>query len=228
MGKKRTSVIIPAAGSGSRMKAGENKQFLKLAGKPVIIHTLLIFECNKHVDEIIVVAKKEEINRFEQLLKEYNLKTKISIVAGGETRQESVHKGIEAMDKETEYVVVHDGARPFIKQEKLNSMFSEVFEKNAVIMAVPTKDTIKRVNKNKVVETLNRKELWNIQTPQMFERDLIERAYKHALESEFTGTDDSSLVEFMGEEVSVLMGSYNNIKITTPEDLVFGEMVLSI
>ena len=108
-------------------------------------------------------------------------------------------------------------------------MFAEVYKQKAVIMAVPTKDTIKRVDlNNNVIETLNRKELWNIQTPQVFERKLIEKAYNYALENKFVGTDDSSLIEFMGEKVSIVMGNYNNIKITTPEDLNFGEIILNM
>lgn len=223
------SVIIPAAGSGSRMNSSTNKQFLELDGKPIIIHTLLIFDDIESVKEIIIVAKETEINTFVDLLKNYKLKKKIKFVVGGATRQESVHNGILAIDKKTDYVVVHDGARPFIKQEKIISMFDEVQKQKAVIMAVPTKDTIKRVDyNNTVINTLNRKELWNVQTPQMFERKLIEKAYNKALESDFMGTDDSSLVEFMGEKVSVIMGSYNNIKITTAEDLIFGEIILNM
>lgn len=223
------SVIIPAAGSGSRMNSRTNKQFLELAGKPIIIHTLLVFDDIEYVNEIIIVAKENEIKTFSDLIKKYNLTTKINFVVGGETRQESVHNGILSIDEKTDYIVVHDGARPFIKQEQLKTMFGQLERENAVIMAVPTKDTIKRVDYNKtVIATLNRKELWNVQTPQMFERKLIEKAYNHALKENFVGTDDSSLVEFMGGKVSVVMGSYNNIKITTAEDLIFGEIILKM
>lgn len=222
-----TSVIIPAAGSGSRMESKQNKQFLELSGKAVIIHTLLAFEKCPYVDEIIIVTKQCEIEVFKNLLFDYYFEKTIKFVVGGKTRQESVHQGIMAVNEVSKYVAVHDGARPFIKATDLSRLFESAYELRSVVAGVPSKDTIKRVGpNNEVIETLNRNELWNIQTPQIFERHLIEAAYTVAERDHYQGTDDSSLVEYMGERVHIVMGNYENIKITTPEDIKMGELIL--
>jgi len=222
-----SSVIIPAAGSGSRMESQKNKQFLELSGKAVIIHTLLAFEKCDYVDEIIIVTKQSEIELFKELILTYSLKKTIKYVVGGKTRQASVYQGIMAVNEESKFVAVHDGARPFIKATDLSRLFETAYELKSVAAGVPSKDTIKRVGpNNEVIETLNRNELWNIQTPQIFERLLIEAAYKFAERENYQGTDDSSLVEYMGESVYIVMGNYENIKITTAEDIKMGELIL--
>lgn len=222
-----TSVVIPAAGSGSRMKAHCNKQFLELAGKPVIAHTLLAFDRCIYVDELIVVVKKEELESFEQLVASLHLSKPYGFALGGETRQASVWNGIKACRQTAEFIAVHDGARPFISGPTLDRVFKDAYTLKSIITAVPSKDTVKRVDSDGVViETLKRSELWNVQTPQIFEKKRLEKAYEEAILKGYDGTDDASLVEWVGYDVYVVMGSYQNIKITTPEDLVVGEMIL--
>ncbi len=227
MENNRVAIIIPAAGSGSRMKASKNKQFLGLAGKPVIAYTLMAFDACDAVKEIVLVTKEDERDVFQGIVETYGIKKNVIFAKGGETRQASVHNGIKTVSQDVTYIAVHDGARPFISQKVLRSAFETVVTREAVIVAVPAKDTIKRVNVDgQVVETLNRSELWQIQTPQVFGRTLLMQAYERADQAGFEGTDDSSLVEWTGHKVHVVMGDYNNIKVTTPEDLVIGEHII--
>jgi len=222
-----TSVIIPAAGSGSRMQANKNKQFLELSNKPIIVHTIQLFDQCSYIDEIIVVAKESEQVLFKKVFENLKLRKPLHFANGGKTRQESVHNGIKACSDKTQFVAVHDGARPFLKPSALKRIIQSAYGLKSIVTAVPSKDTVKRVNeKGIVVETLKRNELWNIQTPQIFEYNVILKAYEEALKQGFEGTDDGSLVEWIGEEVHVVMGDYQNIKVTTPEDLVVGEIIL--
>lgn len=221
------SVIIVSAGKGSRMKADINKQFLKIGNKEVIAHTIDKFYNNKNIDEIIVVIRDDEKEFFkENIIDKYGYKN-IKIVFGGRERQDSVYNGLKELEKSCQIVLIHDGARPFVTNEIIEESIECAKKYNSAIVGVPVKDTIKIVNKNNdVCDTPNRSTLWSIQTPQVFNYLLIMEAHEKAKEDKYYGTDDSMLMEHLGYNVKVVEGSYNNIKITTPEDLKIAEEIL--
>ncbi|MCY7813519.1 2-C-methyl-D-erythritol 4-phosphate cytidylyltransferase [Bacillus spizizenii] len=219
-------VVIPAAGQGKRMKAGRNKLFIELKGDPVIIHTLRVFDSHRPCEKIILVINEREREHFQQLLTDYPFQTAIELVAGGDERQHSVYKGLKAV-KQEKIVLVHDGARPFIKHEQIDELIAEAEQAGAAILAVPVKDTIKRVQDLQVCETIERSSLWAVQTPQAFRLSLLMKAHAEAEYRGFLGTDDASLVEEMeGVSVRVVEGSYTNIKLTTPDDLTSAEAIM--
>ena len=222
------SVVIVSAGRGSRMKADINKQFLKLKGKEVIAHTIDKFYNNKNIDEIVVVVKEDEADFFRRnIIDKYGYKN-IKIDFGGKERQDSVFNGLKAVNERCDIVLIHDGARPFVTDEIIKNSIECAKKNKCVIVGVPVKDTIKIINKdNEVCDTPNRSTLWSIQTPQVFEYLSIIKAHKIAKEKSYYGTDDSMLMEYLGYNVKVIEGSYNNIKITTPEDLKIGEEILN-
>ena len=222
------SVVIVSAGRGSRMKADINKQFLKLKGKEVIAHTIDKFYNNKNIDEIVVVVKEDEADFFRRnIIDKYGYKN-IKIAFGGKERQDSVFNGLKAVNERCDIVLIHDGARPFVTDEIIKNSIECAKKNKCVIVGVPVKDTIKIINKdNEVCDTPNRSTLWSIQTPQVFEYLSIIKAHKVAKEKSYYGTDDSMLMEYLGYNVKVIEGSYNNIKITTPEDLKIGEEILN-
>ena len=222
------SVVIVSAGRGSRMKADINKQFLKLKGKEVIAHTIDKFYNNKNIDEIVVVVKEDEADFFRRnIIDKYGYKN-IKIAFGGKERQDSVFNGLKAVNERGDIVLIHDGARPFVTDEIIKNSIECAKKNKCVIVGVPVKDTIKIINKdNEVCDTPNRSTLWSIQTPQVFEYLSIIKAHKIAKEKSYYGTDDSMLMEYLGYNVKVIEGSYNNIKITTPEDLKIGEEILN-
>lgn len=219
-------VVIPAAGQGKRMKAGRNKLFIELKGDPVIIHTLRVFDSHGPCEKIILVINEQEREQFQQLLSDYPFQTAIELVAGGDERQHSVYKGLKAV-KQEKIVLVHDGARPFIKHAQIDELIAEAEQTGAAILAVPVKDTIKRVQDLQVSETIERSSLWAVQTPQAFRLSLLMQAHAEAEHKGFLGTDDASLVEQMaGGSVRVVEGSYTNIKLTTPDDLMSAEAIM--
>lgn len=218
-------VIIPAAGQGKRMQAGINKQFIDLKGKPVIIHTLEVFEKDSLCSGIILVVNEQEVTIFKKLLINYGIKKVINIVIGGEERQYSVFNGLKAV-KNCDIILIHDGARPFISHHTIHQLINKTIEKGSAIVAVPVKDTIKSASKGKVKHTLERSSLWSIQTPQAFRLELILQAHQFANKENFIGTDDASLVEQMGEKVYIIEGDYQNIKLTTQDDLIFANAIL--
>lgn len=221
------SVVIVSAGKGSRMKADINKQFLKLREKEVIAHTIDKFYNNKNIDEIVVVVREDESEFFKQnIIDKYGYEN-IKISFGGKERQDSVFNGLKSVDKQCEIVLIHDGARPFVTNEIIDNCIECAKENKCAIVGVPVKDTIKIVNENgDVCDTPNRNTLWAIQTPQTFNYELIVEAHEKAKKENYYGTDDSMLMEHFGYNVKVVEGSYNNIKITTPEDLKIGEEIL--
>lgn len=225
-GLMKYKVIIPAAGQGKRMKAGKNKQFILLGEMPVIIHTLSVFEQDDDCVEIILVINKEESDTFKMLIEDYHIKKVQQFVSGGEERQHSVFNGLKQITSSTDLVLVHDGARPFITVEKIHSLVKEAYQTGAAILAVPVKDTIKKAVNGKVEETVERSSLWAVQTPQAFHVQLLVKAYEEAFKKDYIGTDDASLVEAINRPVSIVTGDYDNIKITTPEDLLYGESIL--
>lgn len=222
------SVIIVAAGSGKRMNMDINKQFIKLNEKEIIAHTIEIFYKNENIDEIIVCIKKEEEEFFrEKIINRYNFKN-IKIAYGGKERQDSIYNGLKLIDSRCEIVLIHDGARPFVSNIIINNSIKTAREKKAVVVGMPVKDTIKFVDNGNIKDTPNRENLWSAQTPQSFEYKLIMRAYEEAYKHHYYGTDDSMLVEKIGQKVTMIMGSYDNIKITSPEDIGIGEQILNL
>lgn len=221
------SVVIVSAGRGSRMKSDINKQFLKIGGKEVIAHTVERFYNNKNIGEIIIVVREDEKEFFqENIINKYGYKN-IKIAFGGKERQDSVYNGLKEVDKNCGIVLIHDGARPFVTNEIIEKSIKCAQKYNCAIVGIPVKDTIKIVNENNdVCNTPNRNTLWSIQTPQVFEYSLIMKAHEKAKDDKYYGTDDSMLIEYLGYNVKVVEGSYDNIKITTPEDLKVAEEIL--
>ncbi|WP_078551145.1 2-C-methyl-D-erythritol 4-phosphate cytidylyltransferase [Bacillus alkalicellulosilyticus] len=221
------SVVIPAAGQGKRMGAGKNKQFIEIANIPVIIHTISVFQQDSNCSSIIVVANQEELAFMTQLIKEYNLTKVTRVIPGGSERQFSVEQGIVTLQKEG-IVLIHDGARPFISHEHIQAVAEKAAAVGAAVVGVPVKDTVKRVNQQSLIEeTVERSSLWAIQTPQAFRLSVIKDAHAKAKVEGFLGTDDASLVERYGQAVAIVKGDYLNMKLTTPEDLLFAEAILS-
>lgn len=222
-------VVIVAAGTGSRMKMGINKQFIKLEGKEIIAYTIEKFYNNSNIEDIVVVVKEDESEFFKkEILDKYNFKN-IKIAYGGKERQDSVYNGLKSLDKKCDIVLIHDGARPFVSDKIIDNCIEEVKEHKAIVVGVPVKDTIKIIDNDKnIVDTPNRSVLWAVQTPQTFDYNILIDAYKDAFKSGFYGTDDAMLVERIGYKVKMVEGSYNNIKITTQEDLSVGSQILKI
>ncbi|MFZ7121527.1 MAG: 2-C-methyl-D-erythritol 4-phosphate cytidylyltransferase [Eubacteriaceae bacterium] len=230
MPKPYVSSIIVAAGSGSRMKAGVNKQYLYLNGIPVLARTLLAFQKCELIDEIILVIGRNDIELCnKEVIKPYRIKKIKGIVCGGTTRQESMYNGLKEVSKKSEIVLTHDGARPLIHQETLIKAIKGTIENGATIVAVPVKETIKIIDDDYNVNTTpQRSTLWSVQTPQTFKYKLLLDAHKKAIEDDYVGTDDSMLVERLNHPIKVIKGYYDNIKITTPEDLIMAESIIKI
>lgn len=226
---EKVAAIIVAGGSGKRMGMTIKKQYIVLNNKEVLAHAIAPFDECEMIGEIILVVAEDEIQKVKkEIVEKYGFKKVKQIVAGGTERQDSVYNGLLATSSDTRYVMIHDGARPFIKEKIITKALELTKEKEATVVAVPVKDTIKIVdNKKKViVETPNRSNLWSIQTPQSFSKELLLNAYKYAKVNNVIVTDDSMLVEAYGKPVFIVEGDYTNIKITTPEDLVIGEALL--
>ncbi len=225
---KYVSVIIAAAGMSNRMGSKINKQFIFIDNKPILAHTLEKFESCDYIDEVIVVAKEEEIEYCKrEIVKRYEFNKVKKVVKGGGERQYSVYNGLLALNEKVDIVLIHDGARPFVKKENIVDGIKGVIKYGACVIGVPVIDTIKVVDNNKNINTTpNRSQLWAAQTPQCFKYSIIMNAYENAIKDRFIGTDDSVLVERSGYNVKMIKGSYENIKITTPEDLLVAESVL--
>lgn len=219
-------VIILAAGQGKRMKAGKNKMFLQIADMPLLIHTLKVFDDDHYCKKIILPINASERTDIEDVLQRYTFNKTIEIVNGGKERQNSVYNGLQAVDQHGDSIVlVHDGARPFVKRETIAELVEMAAEKGSAIPGVRVKDTIKRVTDGQVIDTVERSSLWAVHTPQAFRVSILKKAHEHAEESGYLGTDDASLVEVYGEKVFMVEDHYLNIKITTPEDLYFAEAI---
>ena len=224
----KVAAVIVAGGSGSRMGTKVKKQYLKLKGKEILVHTVERFSTIAMIKEIIVVTGQEDIEYVTKLLKEdYKLEKVKAVVAGGKERQDSCYNGIRSVSDDIDYIMIHDGARPLISENAILESIEKVEEHDACIVAVPVKDTIKQADKmGKVINTPERETLWSVQTPQTFGRDLIIRAYESACINHIKATDDSMIVEAFGHPVYIVQGEYTNIKITTPEDLLLAERLL--
>ena len=222
-------VVIVAAGTGSRMNMGINKQFIKLEGKEIIAYTIEKFYNNSNIEDIVVVVKEDESEFFKkEILDKYNFKN-VKTAYGGKERQDSVYNGLKLLDEKCDVVLIHDGARPFVSDKIIDKSIEEAKEHKAIVVGVPVKDTIKVIDNDKnIVDTPNRSVLWAVQTPQTFDYNILIDAYKDAFKNKFYGTDDAMLVERIGYKVKMLEGSYNNIKITTQEDLNIGSQILRV
>lgn len=208
------------------MGAGQNKLFLDLKGVPILIHTLRVFEQDPLCEYIVLAAKDEERAFIEQLLARFHITKVAAITTGGAERQHSVYACLKASPTQ-EIVLVHDAARPFIKQEVIHQLVQTAKERGSAIAAVRAKDTMKKVENGVIQETVDRESLWIIQTPQAFQFSLLEIAERRAEEEDFLGTDEAMLVERLGEKVYIVESTYDNVKMTTQEDLLFGEVILN-
>lgn len=217
-------IVIVSAGKGSRMGTLESKQYLLLQDKPIIIHTLEVFSRMPLVKEIVLVTGQEDVERAQEWVQKYHLDKVCKVIAGGSERQHSVYKGL--LELQTEWVMVHDGVRPFVDPVDIQECYEVALRTGATVLAVPVKDTIKIVDESGIiVETPDRQSLWAIQTPQTFRVSDLLRSHQEAQKSGFLGTDDSMLVERIGIPVTVVKGSYSNIKITTPDDLEYAAFI---
>ncbi len=220
------SAIVLAGGSGTRVGGDKTKQMLEICGKPLIVHTLLAFQKSEEVDEIIVVAKKEELTSYEFFKKEYKLTKITRIVEGGATRQESVKNGFEAIDDSSDFVAIHDGARALITEEQIKAVIMGAFAHGAAIAAAKAVDTIKYSEGIMIEQTVPREHVWLAQTPQVF-KDEIYRAAIYTAENEgFSGTDDASLVENIGIPVYLVDTGNENFKVTYKGDILRAEQIL--
>ena len=222
-----TSAIIPASGVGKRLSISSGKAFVTIAGQPLLAHTLRVFQDCEAIDEIVLVVRAEKAPDAEALVREQGLSKVRSITPGGEVRQDSVRNGLAQVSPDCDIVAIHDGARPLVTPEIITSSIEAARSDGAAIAAVPVIDTIKTSEDGRLISgTLDRRMLYTIQTPQTFAREVIEKAYEKAYADGYFGTDDASLVERLGLPVRIVAGSYENIKITTPIDLVIAEATM--
>ena len=231
MDHKKIVAIVLAAGTGKRMQSNIPKQYLMLQDKPVLYYSLKTFE-ESNVDEIILVVGKDDIEYcHEEIVDKYNFKKVTKIIEGGAERYHSVYNGLNAIGY-ADYVLIHDGARPFITLDIIKKIIEEVSIYNACVVGVPSKDTVKIINEDGIVmDTPNRDKVWSVQTPQAFSYNIIKKAYELLFSSkqeDINITDDAMVVEHVLKcPVKLVIGEYYNIKITTPDDLVFGENILN-
>ena len=229
MEQGRCTAIVLAAGQGKRMHSKIQKQFLEIQGYPVLYYSLHCFQESPLIQDIILVTGEEMISYCEQeIVKKYGFSKVRKVTAGGKERYDSVYAGLLCC-QDTDYVYIHDGARPFITEEMVQRGYEAVKRNNACVMGMPSKDTVKLADSSGYVkETPDRKIVWNIQTPQIFSYDLIRGAYESIRKKDMTGvTDDAMVVEQeTGTKILLVEGSYQNIKITTPEDLAIAEAFL--
>ena len=224
----RVAAIIPAAGEGRRMGGAVPKQFLQIGGREILARTLAVFEACVAIDDVWVVVAAEQCALCQSTIVErYGLRKVRGVVAGGTTRQESVWHGLQQVAQAVGLVVVHDGVRPFVTELLLQQTLDHANRFGAAIAAVPLKDTLKRVSAAGTVEaTVPREHLWRVQTPQAFQHALLRRAFQHAWQQGLQATDEAGLIEALGSGVQIVPSYEHNVKITTPDDLVFCEMFL--
>ncbi len=215
-------VLIPAAGMGRRMGADRNKQYLNLVDRPILAHTLALFDAHPGVERIYLISPEDEISYCRQdIVDRYAFSRVRGVIAGGAERQDSVRNGLLACEAaEDDVIVIHDGVRPFFPPQLLGGVIETAARVGGCVVGVPVKDTIKEVEAGMIRGTPQRSRLWQAQTPQAFRFGLIRDLHLRAVEEKFCATDDASLLEHYGHPVAMLEGGYRNIKITTPEDLV--------
>lgn len=216
------SAIILAAGQGRRLKAAVPKPLVKIGKIPVIIYSLRLLNSHPDIDEIILVVSAGNQPAISRVLRRRFFKKVKALVLGGQRRQDSVYNGLKKVSANTNWVLIHDSARPFIDRQLTTKVILAAKKTGAAVLAVPVKTTIKSVKSGGWVDkTLDRSNLWEIQTPQVFKKEFIFKAYKKY--SKVNVTDDAALVEKLKKNVKIVLGSYENIKITTQEDLLFAQ-----
>lgn len=228
--KLKITAVIPAGGSGRRMQASEAKQYLLLLGIPLLVHTLRTFQEAPVIGDIVLVVPAADVDRIQSDIIDAFAMTKIrQVVAGGKERQDSVRNGLAALPADCEIVLIHDAARPFVSPALIEQTVDGAVRDGAVAAGIRVRDTVKQCDgEGRVIETLDREQIWMVQTPQAFRRAIIVAAHQKAQEDNFYGTDDAVLVERMGIPVRMIEGIPDNIKITSTEDLVWAEYRLSI
>jgi 2-C-methyl-D-erythritol 4-phosphate cytidylyltransferase len=218
------TAVVVAAGKGLRLKSRVSKPLIKIASKPLIIYSLAVLSKHSYIKDIIVVANRRNLKQIRKVIKQYRVKKIKDVVLGGKLRQDSVFNGLKAMDSCTQDVLIHDSGRPFIDTKTVSLAIKAAQRYGAAIVGVPVKSTIKRITREATVdETIDRKNLWEIQTPQVFKKSLILKAYKKFGNTNVT--DDAMLVEKLGSQVGVVLGTNKNIKITTPDDLMMARAI---
>lgn len=228
----KATVLIPAAGTGRRMGGSVNKQYLELAGKPILAHTLTLFENHPQVENIYVIVPIDDIAYCQKnIIDRFKFNKVQRIIAGGVERQDSVRNGLNAItedgfNQQCRPILIHDGARPLFDCKRLSALIEAVEESGACTVGVPVKDTIKDVENKTITGSPDRSRLWQAQTPQGFQYHLIREAFDRADADGFVATDDTSLVERLGHPVQMLEGDYRNIKVTTPEDILVAVALL--
>ena len=220
--------VVPAAGLGTRMGGNTPKQYLTIGNLPLLVYSLQIFQQLEEICEVILsVPASDQEYCWREIVKPFGLEKVAKVVAGGARRQDSVRNGLAAISDRPDGVLVHDGVRPFIDQVMVRKVIDCAGKTGAAVVAMPIHDTVKRVDPSGIIqETLKREELWQIQTPQVFRYDWLVEAHQQAQEHQWDVTDDAALIERMGYPVSVVEGSCFNIKVTKPDDLVFGKAIL--
>ncbi|MFA4991509.1 MAG: 2-C-methyl-D-erythritol 4-phosphate cytidylyltransferase [Candidatus Omnitrophota bacterium] len=223
----KVSAIVPSAGKGRRFKSRVPKPYIDLGGKPILARTLLVLSRNKRVSEILVAVERNKVNEVMRgIIYRYKIK-KARVVIGGKERGDSVYNALKKVSPDAGYVLIHDGIRPFITDDLIRISLAAAIKHGASVAAVPLKPTLKFSKKGKFVEyTPQRGDYWEAQTPQVFKRGLIEKAYELARRKNIKATDDAMLVERLGVKPRIVMGSYSNIKITTREDLELAKALL--
>jgi len=227
--------IVPSAGLGRRFGSDANKPFQILGGKPLVVWALEALESVDAIEEIIPVLRKEDVERGIEVFRSYNISKTKRVAAGGKERQDSVYNGLKLIGDKNCIVLIHDGVRPFIEKDLIEKVIKELLKGgkgelksfDGVVLGVPVKDTIKEAESGIIKSTIRRDSLWAIQTPQVFPYKKISAAYKKSIKEGFYSTDDAALMERYGGKIKVIMGSYSNIKITTPDDLIFAEYLIS-
>ena len=224
----RVVAIIPAAGEGRRMGKDVEKQFLHLRGIPLLVHTLKVFDESPEVDAVIVVVGAQQRHALDKyVLRPYPCRKLLRIVDGGPERQDSVANGLRTVPRECELVVIHDGVRPLLSRNLLRSVLKAADRHGAAIAAIPAGDSVKQAEGGVVTASLDRENIWLAQTPQIFRTNILRQAYEKAARDGLTVTDDAGLVERTGVSVHLVLGSPENIKVTTPADLIIAEAILA-
>ena len=224
----KNCVIIVAAGSGKRMRSAIAKQYIELKGRTILSYTIETFNNSENINDIVLVTSSDAVDYVRrEIIEKYGFDKVRTIVEGGAERQDSVYKGLKAVDSDTDVVLIHDGVRPFVADKYIAELESIAMEFGGCVLGAPVKDTIKVCDsEGYITDTPKRETLWLAQTPQCFKYDIIMKAYEKAEKEGYRGTDDSMLAERLGIRIKMVRGDYDNIKITTPEDLYMGEVIL--
>lgn len=233
MADMKAAAIITAGGLGKRFgEKGDKllpKQFISLSAKPIILYSIESFESSDLISEIVLVVPDNWVEYTEtEIVNKYSIKKVSRVIGGGDERQKSVESGFKSLTSKPDIVAVHDGVRPFVSLEIIQAVLKQAANSDGAIAAIPATDTVKKSSSKKsIYETLSRDDIWFAQTPQAFKYPVLKEAFEKASKEGYLGTDEAELVERLGKEVKLVLGSKNNIKITTPEDLKLAEQILN-